>query len=110
MFLKHGIEVFNFGLQSSSSKPKEYDTDMGKLLVKEMHYSIPRPLTDTAITNTPWRNIEAGTISASRLAADNPRLSLLPTGSRRQHCKTARVDEMTCVIKQDAGKDQYVLQ
>jgi len=48
MFLKHGIEVFNFGLQSSSWKPKEYDTDMGKLLVKERHYSIPKPLTDTS--------------------------------------------------------------
>src|SRR5262249_6325088 len=42
------------------------------------------------------------------LIADNPRLSLLPTGSRSQHCETARVDEMTCVVKQDAGSDQDV--
>jgi hypothetical protein len=31
------------------------------------------------------------------------------TGSRSQHGETAGVDEMACVIKQDAGKDQYVL-
>jgi len=34
VFLKHGIEVFNFGLQGSSWKPKEHDTRMGKFLVK----------------------------------------------------------------------------
>jgi len=31
------------------------------------------------------------------------------TGSRSQHGETARVDEIACVIKQDAGKDQDVL-
>src|SRR5919202_1508811 len=41
MFLKHGIEVFNFGLQSSSRKPKENDTNMGKCLVKDQLAEIP---------------------------------------------------------------------
>ena len=41
MFLKHGIEVFNFGLQGSSWKPKEHDTGMGKFLVKDQLAKIP---------------------------------------------------------------------
>src|SRR5262245_5636059 len=32
------------------------------------------------------------------------------TGSRSQHGETARVDEIACVIKQDAGRDQDVLE
>ena len=41
MFLEHGIEVFNFGLQSRSRKSKENDTSMGKLLVKDHLAKIP---------------------------------------------------------------------
>ena len=41
MFLKHGIEVFNFGLQGRSRKPKEHDTSMSKCLVKDQLAEIP---------------------------------------------------------------------
>jgi hypothetical protein len=41
MFLKYGIEVFNFGLESRSRKSKENDTSMGKLLVKDQLAKIP---------------------------------------------------------------------
>src|SRR2546421_5620680 len=41
VFLKYGIEVFNFGLQGRSWKPKEHDTGMGKCLVKDQLAEIP---------------------------------------------------------------------
>jgi hypothetical protein len=41
VFLKHGIEMFNFGLQSSARKPKENDASMGKLLVKDQLAEVP---------------------------------------------------------------------
>jgi hypothetical protein len=41
VFLKYGIEVFNFGLQGSSWKPKENDSSMGKFLVKDQLAEIP---------------------------------------------------------------------
>src|SRR2546427_5320428 len=41
VFLKHGIEVFNFGLQGRSWKPKENDPGMGKFLVKDQLAEIP---------------------------------------------------------------------
>ena len=41
VFLKHGIEVINFGLQGCSWKPKEHDAGMGKLLVKDQLAEIP---------------------------------------------------------------------
>lgn len=41
MFLKHGIEVFDFGLQGSAGKPKEDDTGMDKFLVKDQLAEIP---------------------------------------------------------------------
>ena len=41
VFLKHGIEVFDFGVQGSSWKPKEHDTGMRKCLVKDQLAEIP---------------------------------------------------------------------
>jgi len=41
MFLKHRIEVFDFGSQGRSWKPKEDDTGMGKLVVKDQLAEIP---------------------------------------------------------------------
>src|SRR5207237_3308219 len=40
VFLKHGIEVFNFGLQGRSWKSKENDSGMGKFLVKDQFAEI----------------------------------------------------------------------
>jgi hypothetical protein len=41
MFLKHRIEVFDFGLQGRSWKPKEDDTGMGESLLKDQLAEIP---------------------------------------------------------------------
>jgi hypothetical protein len=41
VFLKHGIEVFDFGVQGSAGKPKEDDTGMDKFLVKDQLAEIP---------------------------------------------------------------------
>jgi hypothetical protein len=41
VFRKHGIEVFDFGLQRSAGKPKENNASMGELLVKDQLAEIP---------------------------------------------------------------------
>src|SRR5215211_6891893 len=41
VFRKHGIEVFNFGLQGRSWKPKENDASVGEFLVKDQLAEIP---------------------------------------------------------------------
>src|SRR5690349_14804027 len=41
VFLKHGIEVFDFGLQGSAGKPKENNASMGECLLKDQLAEIP---------------------------------------------------------------------
>src|SRR3989454_10099684 len=41
IFLKQSIEVFDFGLQSRSWKPKENDAGMGQFLLKDQFAEIP---------------------------------------------------------------------
>jgi len=41
VLLKHGMKVFDFGLQGGSWKPKENDSGMGKFLVKNQLADVP---------------------------------------------------------------------